>query len=274
MISASIPKTRTVFVSSDESGLTVDHVSYAPDFRQANHMHAWASLTLTLRGSFEERHGRTRELAMPLSVVIKRPGVPHADAYGSEGCENLQIRLPDEMDLREILPEEGSLKWHHRGGPAVAAFLSLAKLLTGHPRPRAPEIELALYDVIGAIGPPAPSSGLPPRWLMRTKEHLDDCMATPPPTLKQLGLESGVHPVHLTRQFQRYFGCSVREYLKGRRSQLAALHLARGSHRVTDVAHRLGFFDHPHLCRDFRSFASMSPKDFRALVRKLGATTG
>jgi AraC-like DNA-binding protein len=66
----------------------------------------------------------------------------------------------------------------------------------------------------------------------------------------------------------------VREYLKGRRSQLAALHLARSPHRVTDVAHRLGFFDHPHLCRDFRSFAEMSPKDFRGLVRMLGSTTG
>jgi AraC family transcriptional regulator len=267
-------KTRAVFVSSDDRGLAVDHVAYPPHFRQANHSHAWASLTLALRGSFEERHGRACELALPLSLVIKRAGVPHADVYGSEGCENLQIRLPDDMELNEILPEEGSLKWHHRGGPAVAAFLSLAKLLAEHPRTAAPEIEFALYDVIAAIGPPPLSSGVPPRWLLRNKEQLDDSLPTAPPTLKQLGLESGVHPVHLTRQFKRYFGCSVREYLKSRRSQLAALHLAMGSHRVTEVAHRLGFFDHPHLCRDFRSFAAMSPKDFGALVRMLGSTTG
>jgi AraC family transcriptional regulator len=274
MISASIPKTRNVFFSSDDRGLAVDHAGYPPGFRQANHMHARASLTLTLRGSFEEKHGRACELAMPLSVVIKRPGVLHADVYGPDGCENLQIRLPEDMELEEILPEEGSLKWHHRGGPAVAAFLSFAELLAERPRPGTPEIEFALHDVIAAIGPPTLPGGVPPRWLMRTKEHLDDSLPTAPPTLKQLGLEAGVHPVHLTRAFNRYFGCSVRAYLKGRRSQLAALHLARGSHRVTDVAHRLGFFDHPHLCRDFRSFASMSPKDFHALVRKLGATTG
>jgi AraC-like DNA-binding protein len=38
-------------------------------------------------------------------------------------------------------------------------------------------------------------------------------------------------------------------------------------HAISRIAYEAGYADHPHLCREFRTAAGMSPTAFRKLAR-------
>jgi AraC-like DNA-binding protein len=67
----------------------------------------------------------------------------------------------------------------------------------------------------------------------------------------------------LERTFARTMGMSPKHFLRHRRF-LHACHLLRCSERprLTDVAHRAGYYDQAHCIADFHAFAGMTPREF------------
>ena len=59
---------------------------YAPGTRHPLHSHEELQITLVLRGGVSERVGERVEEAAALSVVVKDPGVMHADDFSARGA--------------------------------------------------------------------------------------------------------------------------------------------------------------------------------------------
>jgi AraC-like DNA-binding protein len=81
---------------------------------------------------------------------------------------------------------------------------------------------------------------------------------------------AGVSPRHLTRLFR--LGTGMGPALLGRvvRFQQVLGELERpGAVRWGALAHRHGYYDQAHLCRDFRRFGGLSPARYLAVVRDL-----
>ena len=74
--------------------------------------------------------------------------------------------------------------------------------------------------------------------------------------------QMGLSPRHLHRLFGERVGVSPADYLRLARfaAALPRLHTAVS---LADVAADCGYFDQAHFCRDFRTFASMTPKEYR-----------
>jgi AraC-like DNA-binding protein len=73
-----------------------------------------------------------------------------------------------------------------------------------------------------------------------------------------------VSPRHLRRLFDRHVGVSPRQYARLARF-VDALHLLSAPGRtLTEVAHAARYYDQAHFCHDFRTFAGMTPQDYRA----------
>src|SRR5262245_63176603 len=64
---------------------------YEPSARHAPHSHEELHLSLVLRGGLREFANGKEEQAGPLSVVLKDPGVVHADDFGREGAVMAQM---------------------------------------------------------------------------------------------------------------------------------------------------------------------------------------
>lgn len=252
--------------------VTARVMRYAANARQSSHAHEYASISLVLKGEVAETLGRQTEYATPLSLVAKPSGIPHSDHYGPEGCLTLQIRFANQtLREREGRPVE-SLVWHHRGGPAVRSCMAFLRLLSNPVDFRVADPELAAYEILAALkDQPEPSCGVP-NWLARVKQLLDD--AAPSQSLRSLGEAAGVHPVYLTREFRRYFGCSIREYTKARRVRMAAALVGNSSLPLTDIAYQAGYADQPHLCRSFKDFAGLTPGDYRSIFPQLNSRLG
>lgn len=73
--------------------LTLVSSGYGSATRQAPHTHDELQISMVLRGTVEERVGASVERASALSVVVKDPGVVHADDFGTTGALTAQLKL-------------------------------------------------------------------------------------------------------------------------------------------------------------------------------------
>ena len=80
--------------------------------------------------------------------------------------------------------------------------------------------------------------------------------------LADLATLVGIHPVHVSRQFKRYYGEPLWDYLRRRRIEIGAQKLVSGWGTVCEIAHSLGFSDHARFTRTFKRFMGVTPSEF------------
>ncbi|HEX6063657.1 MAG TPA: AraC family transcriptional regulator [Longimicrobiales bacterium] len=239
--------------------LTENH--YQPGLVQQRHAHRETSVTLILAGALEEHVGQTHEYARPLSVVIKPADTEHVNRISDAGATTLQLRLPAGL-LADELKMLGGWRWEH-AGPVAQQFVRVLSAF----RLRADHLDNEVIDLLAAVRPLQPRAGQdPPRWLAAVCEEIEDTL---PAVLRVQLIARGadVHPVYLARQFRRFFGCSVTDYIARRRAQLAASYLARPDLGLSAVAYQAGYADQSHLCRGFRAASGVTPRAYRRLTQ-------
>jgi AraC family transcriptional regulator len=272
----------------------VGRVRYTPDRRQPLHAHDDAQLTLVLGGSLRERVGTREEQAGPLSVVIKRRGVEHADVFGRRGADTFTIVLPAAPG--DLLLDEAGIdepwKWLH--APAVVRpILRFADRTLRRSADQTPDRlagdggcshpgagptlaldavhmdDAGLLDIIvGAATDLGGRHGEPPGWLQRIRERIDDgCDASN--RVGEIADDAGVHPVYLARCFRHWFGCPVSTYIQRSRLRRAAALMENGK-TLTRIAHMAGYADQSHFCRQFREATGLTPGAYLRLSTPAG----
>lgn len=251
--------------------LTFHADGYCAGTRHRPHKHEELHLSLVLSGHISETVGGVTEWAGALSVVAKDAGVVHADDFGPNGARFARLSLAAGTIGALIDDHERSCSWRWSRTPAVAtAYLRLVR--------RAPEMGNVFHvddpdvvDLLAALTarPALPTRGRPPSWLAQLLIELRSnplCY----PSVADVARRAGVHPVYLARSMRRWYGVGLGEELRRLRMQAAATGVAERSGTIADVAYANAFADEPHLSREFRRAAGMTPGRYRALVRSLG----
>lgn len=233
-----------------------------------NHAHESASITLVIRGAFEEESAFGSIRAGVGDCVIKPPGVPHADHFGDWQTTTLQIAIPGDS---QALHRDGDFALRgYRCGPdprlAPVLFNMFTILRHRGGGSHGPALSDLTHDALGVAA--AQTRRIPatrPLWLARVE---DEIRASLPGTIRVANLAEsvGVHPVHMARVFQRVHGFGVVEYIRRLRVQYAAHAMARRRTTLCEAALDAGFFDQPHLNRAFRRQLGLSPARYRRLA--------
>lgn len=82
-------------------------------------------------------------------------------------------------------------------------------------------------------------------------------------SLNELSKEAGVHPVHLSRQFPKYFKVSLHYYVSQVKIQKATQMLQENKYTLYQVAQFCGFSDPSHFNRCFRKITGLNPSVYR-----------
>lgn len=106
-----------------------------------------------------------------------------------------------------------------------------------------------------------------PLWVHMLKDMLHDAPSQEW-TLVSLAETAGVHPVHLSRQFSKYFGCNLGTYIRTLKVQKALSLFANKNLSLTDIAYDCGFADQSHFIRCFKAVNGSKPLKFRGLISK------
>lgn len=106
---------------------------------------------------------------------------------------------------------------------------------------------------------------LAPSWVSMVKDmiHAYPCDKLSLATLSEC---AQVHPVHLSRDFARYFGCSLSHYIRRLRIAKSLTLLGDAHETLAGIAVACGFFDQSHYTHYFKMIMGVNPASYRQSV--------
>ena len=111
-----------------------------------------------------------------------------------------------------------------------------------------------------------PLQRVPSRWINQARGFLHEHFAEKlnPAAIAEL---LDVHPVHLARGFRQVHGCTMGEYLRRIRIEIASHYLSTSDTRLADVSTLVGFADQSHFSKNFKRLTGMTPAQYRTMFR-------
>jgi AraC family transcriptional regulator len=250
-------------------GLICSKRAYLSGSHQPFHAHENARFVFVLKGSFTESFERGSRSCSPFVSLFRPPHERHSDNYGPDEvvCISVDVAFSWLKDLREggvqlsesIASGSGSLF-------AIAIKLGIELAVRDFASPLAIEALLTEAAVDMARQRTAAISLRPPLWLERATALLQDEHARNL-SLADVSVAAGVHPAHLARVFRRFHRCTIGDYLRRVRVEVASHKLAASDTTVADIALALGFADQSHFCRTFKQITGITPTRYRHIIR-------
>jgi len=238
-------------------------LAYPPGRCEERHSHCKASFIYIVAGDHWATNSRGGNTARAGTVRYLPAGEPH-EVYFPLGSTCLQLEL--ESSIIELAAQQGRMlecpgEIHHARAGLLGARLH-QELFTSD--------DLSQLDVEGVAlqlllaGEPAGRvrrRGAPP-WVLRVGEQLREELATRF-TLQAIARSVGRHPVQVSRQFHRHFGCTLSEYVRRVRVARAQELLRHNDRGISDIALACGFADQSHFTTAFRGLTRVPPRRYR-----------
>jgi AraC family transcriptional regulator len=252
------------------AGLTLSETGYRPGMIVPDHVHDHALMVFVLRGGFVERSARKRRDCEPGTLVFHPSAEPHAHEFYAAEARCFTVNLGGRWRDRMSEHGRGTLDRPIDTHASRATWLAehLHREFTMLDSASALAIEGYTLAILGElardVGPV--QRGRAPSWLGRAVELLHArCLDNL--GMSEIAAEVGVHPVHLARQFRRYHGCTMGEYVRRLRIEHACHQLVRTDERLSSIAYTAGFADQGHFSRTFRAMTGTTPGAYRRAAR-------
>ncbi|MEI9809920.1 MAG: AraC family transcriptional regulator [Bacteroidota bacterium] len=110
-----------------------------------------------------------------------------------------------------------------------------------------------------------PAAGKKPAWVYKINEILHDQFLDTL-TLDYLSGIADIHPVHLSRDFPRYFNCSFGEYIRKLKVEKSLSLIPDKKTALTEIAYECGFSDQSHFTRCFKEINGITPSAYRKIL--------
>ncbi len=85
-------------------------------------------------------------------------------------------------------------------------------------------------------------------------------------SLKNLSSILGLHPVHLSREFSKYFGTSLGNYIRLIKVNQAFNLIISKKFSMTEVCYKCGFYDQSHFITNFKRIYRTTPSKFLKII--------
>jgi AraC family transcriptional regulator len=195
------------------------------------------------------------------NLIYNPPETLHRDRFESRGSF-FALAIARERLEGATLPKTST---RMTGGHARSLITRLMRECSTWQADSATVAESLCLELLGAGGT-ALRRETAPHWLTVARDRLGDSYATAI-TIDDVAAATGVHPIHLTRTFRRFYGCTPGEYLRSARVARAAHLLITSDMPLSQLALESGFADQSHLTRLFRRAYGVSPGVYRRATR-------
>jgi AraC family transcriptional regulator len=254
-------------------GFRVIENQYPGGLELSRHFHENAYLSYVLDGACSESYESSAPIVCEPGVLrYLPPALKHSNVF-EEGSHCLIVEV-DREALRRV--EEHTKALERPGQIQGVASTWLAKRLYHEFRQGD---ELALISLEGILleilaegarhaqpsyFQPAGTVATIPKWLRNAREYLDANFLRPL-SLSEIAAAAGVHRVHLSREFRRYFSSTVGEFLRRKRIEHACHLVSSTNMPLAEIAMVCGFSDQSHFSATFRRQAGVTPARFRQM---------
>lgn len=122
-------------------------------------------------------------------------------------------------------------------------------------------IELLILDIFNKLDANIHQLKKKPKWIKIIKELIKEdsnCDFS----LSYLSNELNIHSAHLSREFSKYFGMTLGNYIRLQKVNKALLLIAKNEFSMTDICYKCGFYDQSHFILNFKRVYKMTPTNF------------
>lgn len=247
-------------------GITVTKTVYTHDYVDW-HYHENAYFTFILCGGLIETDKRDTFRCGPGALLfhyweeahynIKPPGF--TQGFHVEIHKSWFDRL--QLSQREL---EGSFRLHDP--VSVIGFYNMARDASLHDSASELAIESQLTNVLmRMVKINEKSITVKPAWVKQLRDILhEECNNVH--SLTVLAARLGIHPVHLSRDFQKHFHCSLGDYIRRIKIQNAIVLFQDKTLSLTEIAFACGFADQSHFLRCFKLNTGIKPSEYRKFL--------
>ena len=259
-------ESRRILGELETPSVKVEVMAFAPGLCVARHSHDTSNLIYVIAGEHWSGFSRGGDTCAPRTVRYLPAGEPHEN-YFPVGCRCLHIEL--RQPILELAAEHGQmicLPGELAGSSATALGARLHREFRQKDDLSRLDIEAVILQLLLADGQGSTQRrGFVPSWLARIREMLQE-QQHPRLTLAELSRCAGRHPVQISRQFHRHFGCTISEYMRRVRMARAQSMLSCRDLEVAEIALACGFSDQSHFTTAFRRLTGMPPHRYRLQV--------
>lgn len=122
-------------------------------------------------------------------------------------------------------------------------------------------IELLMVDIFNKIKTQeADKYNKKPEWVKKLQEILLETETNY--SLDLLSKELNIHAVHLSREFHRYFGTTLGQYVRYLKLNKAITLIASNKFSMTEICYKCDFYDQSHFISNFKKMYNISPSLF------------
>lgn len=248
-------------------GILITDTTYTKSDEFAAHSHENLYIAYVVQGHYIETTGTETKRCLPGSVIFHRVGERHSNRSFAEKNRILNAEIPkewfDKQDMSYCDIE------HNAGENDLRLKIIFSNIYS----------EYLLNDDVTSLGIESGImqsfssvisgreyySGNVPEWVRKTDEifHYEDHSKI---TLKYIAEMTGIHPAHLSRDFHKYFHCTMSEYLRKIKIENAVNLLAGSNTPLAEISYKCGFADQSHFTRTFKKFKGLTPLEYQNLI--------
>lgn len=249
--------------------LTFTENAYAPGVVLPKHSHQQACFCLVLQGTYTEAYRRKTLSCQPLSLIFRPAGEVHSDYFNDVRVRCFLIEFGRgwlDRFHQYAAWSDGPTAFHHNSLVWIA--VKLRKEIKRMDAVTSLIVEGLMLEMMAeASRNRVKSTGrATPPWLVHARDILQ-CHLTEHHTLSGLAQAVGVHPVYLACSFRRRYGCTVGEYVRQLRVEVACRELSTADTPLAQVALNVGFSDQSQFSRAFKRTVGLTPSEYRKMFR-------
>jgi AraC family transcriptional regulator len=250
-------------------GLKLMEAIYAPNVQLPKHSHARASFCLILKGGYTETYGNLRLECAPCQLKFQPAGESHTDHYGTQEGRSFIIEIDDRwLDRIKSCSIPVNSPALHQELSSISLATKIRRELHQTDDITPVVVEGLMLEVIADVarkGKKAPARS-ESHWMEQVKELLHDRF-TEHLSLSEIARSANVHPVYLASSFRQRYGCSIGDYLRKLRVDLARKLIAQTNDSLVEISLAAGFANQSHFTRVFKEHTGLTPTRYRAMLR-------
>ena len=258
-----------VIKTHEFSGLRLVEGAYSAKTKVPRHTHEQAVFCIALDGVCNEAFaGKLREYK-PFTVEFLPSNQCHSLAFPGAETRAFSVDISSfwlERAREYSLKLEDSV--HCQGGLLSGLFMKLYCEFRQMDNASPLAIEGLILEMLAEASrrQVKVSDRTPPHWLTQTLELLHEQFSEQL-TLTHLATSVGVHPVHLAREFRKFYHGTIGEYVRQLRVEQTCRALSASDVPLAAIGSAAGFSDQSHFSRTFKRVIGMTPAEYRRAFR-------
>jgi AraC family transcriptional regulator len=252
----------------DVRGFSFTAREYEGGLRIPLHSHELAHFCLVVDGSYEEKTQGLLRDCLASTLIFYPPDTFHCEKHLTRGHHFLiEIKAWRWDDVREFIGQPKYCKDYAAKRGSFGLATRLYKEFCNPDQFSDLAMEGIALDMLVDMSRESPKTQGRTRWLTVVEEMIAESLDLSW-SLKRLAKDIGVHPAHLARVFRQTHGCSVGEYVRKLRVELACRKIIASCEPLTRIALETGFVDQSHFSRSFKRVMGVTPSQFQGIYHK------